>query len=84
MTEYRIAVQVSLRPDILDPAGRAAEKSLQSMGFAARDARIGKTITLTLDAADAAEAEAKAEQMADQLLANPVMENCSITVTPRM
>lgn len=83
MTAFQIELQVSLRPDILDPAGRAVESSLQAMAFAARDVRIGKLVRFNLEAADAEAARQQATEMAHALLANQVMEDFQITVSPQ-
>ncbi|MDA8195260.1 MAG: phosphoribosylformylglycinamidine synthase subunit PurS [Thermaerobacter sp.] len=77
---YRIAVEVMLKPAILDPAGQATEGILQQMGFSAEDVRIGKRITVETEADSAAAAEIAGRQMAEKLLANPVMEDFSVSV----
>jgi phosphoribosylformylglycinamidine synthase PurS subunit len=46
-----------------------------------QDVRVGKHITLAIEAADATLAEAVARQAAQQLLANPVMEFFEVSVT---
>lgn len=82
MTLYHITLQVALRKDILDPAGRAVCSSLNNMGISAQDVRIGKNITLSLAAENADEAETCAHKMAEKLLVNAVMEDYTLTVTP--
>ena len=66
-------VTVSLKPGVLDPAGRAIQHALQSQGFAqVQDVRVGKTIEL--EVADGTTEEQVAD-MARKLLANTVIEN---------
>lgn len=78
----RVAVDVMLKPEILDPAGQAVERALPSLGLdGVTSVRIGKHIELEL-AVDGAEAEALAAKVADELLANPVIEEWSVTVLP--
>ena len=53
----QVTINISLKEGVLDPEGRAVETSLQSLGFhEASNVRIGKQITLSIDAEDAARA----------------------------
>ena len=74
----RVIVLVRPKPGILDPQGEAVGSALGHLGFAVKDARVGKVIDLDVDAADAAEAKAKVESMCEQLLANPLIESYEI------
>ena len=61
---------------ILAPLGRAVESSLQSLGFKNVSAvKVGKYITLEIDARTASEARDEAKKMCEALLANPVIED---------
>ncbi|NJN75010.1 MAG: phosphoribosylformylglycinamidine synthase subunit PurS [Synechococcaceae cyanobacterium RL_1_2] len=76
---YRSQIHVTLRPSVLDPAGTAVLSGLHSMGYGqVEQVRIGKYIELTLQADNEEEAQTKLDQMCDQLLANPVIENYTI------
>jgi phosphoribosylformylglycinamidine synthase len=78
---YRAIVTVTLRPSILDPQGKAIHHALDSLGLAGvRDVRVGKRIVLDVEAASAAAAEALAQQAAEKLLANAVMEDFAVEV----
>jgi phosphoribosylformylglycinamidine synthase PurS subunit len=71
-----VKVFVTPRKDILDPQGRAVEQSLRSLGFDnVSDVRIGKYVTLKVEASSPDEARAEAARMCEQLLANPVIED---------
>lgn len=77
------AVQVKVMPlkELLDPQGKAVMGGLGNLGLSAiRDVRIGKNISLQVEANSADEARAIAEQAAKKLLANPVMEQFEISV----
>ncbi|KYP13224.1 phosphoribosylformylglycinamidine synthase subunit PurS [Flavihumibacter sp. CACIAM 22H1] len=77
------AVQVKVMPlkELLDPQGKAVMGGLGNLGLQAiQDVRIGKNISLQVDANSAEEARAIAEQAAKKLLANPVMEQFEISV----
>lgn len=77
------SVQVKVMPlkELLDPQGKAVMGGLGNLGLQSiQDVRIGKNITLQVDAASAEEARSIAEQAAKKLLANPVMEQFEISV----
>ena len=77
----RAKVHVFLKDGVLDVQGKAIEGALHSLGFAdAANVRVGKTIELDLAATDRSAAEAEARAMADQLLANAVIESYRVEV----
>ena len=78
---YLAKVQVTLRKSILDPQGKAVHHALDSLHIAGvRDVRIGKLVELRIDAATREEAERAAAEACSRLLANPVMEDFTLTV----
>jgi len=69
--------------ELLDPQGKAVMGGLGNLGLKAiQDVRVGKNITLQIEAASADEAKSIAEDASKKLLANPVMEYFEVTVTP--
>lgn len=69
-------VHVTLKPDVLDPQGKAIQRATASLGYAGiRDVRQGKLFEIELDAADEAAARVLLAELADKLLANPVIED---------
>jgi phosphoribosylformylglycinamidine synthase len=65
--------------DLLDPQGKAVMGGLANLGLTqVQDVRIGKHITLQIEAVDADAARSAAEEAAKKLLANPVMEQFEI------
>ncbi len=75
MTSFRFAVNVTPKPGILDPQGRAVEGSLGHLGIeGVSSIRIGRRVELTVDAADEAAARAVVERLAGDLLSNPLIE----------
>jgi phosphoribosylformylglycinamidine synthase len=81
---YRVHVRVMPRTGLLDPQGQAVEHALSALGFAeAAEVRIGRAIELDVTAGSSAEAEARARQMCDKLLANPVTEDYLVEVEER-
>lgn len=72
----RVKIFVSLKRGVLDPQGKAIERSLHSLGFGeARDVRVGKYIELEMDSDSHESAGARIREMCDKLLANPVIED---------
>lgn len=78
---YKAKVNVTLRPSILDPKGKAAHHALQNLGLnEVQQVRIGKFIELDVDAENEEKAKKVVESACAQLLANEVMEDFEITI----
>lgn len=68
-------VYVTPKAGVLDPAGKATERALHTLGFdEVRDVRLGRYITLEVDG-NPAEVTARLDDMCRQLLANGVIED---------
>ena len=79
MSSHRFAVNVTPKPGILDPQGRAVEGSLGHLGIEGVSAvRVGRRVELTVEAADEDAARAIVERLADELLSNPLIEAYAI------
>jgi phosphoribosylformylglycinamidine synthase subunit PurS len=77
--DFRFAVNVSPKPGILDPQGRAVEGSLGHLGIDGVSAvRVGRRIELTVTATDEGNARSTVERLAAELLSNPLIEAYSI------
>jgi len=75
VTDFRFAVNVTPKPGILDPQGRAVEGSLGHLGIeGVSSVRVGRRVELTVSAADEAEARSTVERLATELLSNPLIE----------
>ena len=67
--------------ELLDPQGKAVLGGLSNLGIrSVEDVRIGKHIQLNIEAASAQEAKSIAEEAAQKLLANQVMEEFTVEV----
>jgi len=67
--------------ELLDPQGKAVMSGLKNLGLGqVHDVRIGKHITLQIDAASREEAQQLAENACRQLLANQVMEFYEVNI----
>ncbi len=74
--QYQAQIYVTLRSSVLDPAGVAVQSGLKHLGYDNVDSvRIGKYVELNLSADSEAAAQDQLNQVCDQLLANPVIEN---------
>ncbi|CAN1567975.1 PurS Phosphoribosylformylglycinamidine (FGAM) synthase, PurS component [Fimbriimonadaceae bacterium] len=71
----RAQILVTLKPSLLDSAGRTVAGSLQNLGFTeVSEVRVGKLIEIEL----AEYSEARVKEMCEKLLANPVIERFEI------
>jgi phosphoribosylformylglycinamidine synthase subunit PurS len=81
---YHATIVVTLRSSILDPQGKAVEHAIESLDAGrVRNLRIGKQIQCDIDAGTQAEAETTAHTICKKLLANPVMEDYTISIEER-
>ena len=77
----KATVIVRVKPEVLDPQGTAVKRALGRLGFAGvNDVRIGKVIEIEVDEAHARAPDLKQrlQQMADAMLANPVIEDYEV------
>ena len=82
MATFEARIEITHRPGILDPQGANVERALPALGYQnVRHVRVGKSIRLVLDAADAAAAGAQVDEMCRRLLANPVIEDFAVELT---
>jgi phosphoribosylformylglycinamidine synthase len=76
---YVAHVDVSLKPGLLDPQGKAIEGSLPALGWSnVSDVRVGKCVRLVVDATDLEAATTQVGDMSRRLLSNPVIEDAVI------
>ncbi len=78
---YTVQVTVMPLKELLDPQGKAVMGGLANLGLnKVADVRIGKNITLQVDAESPEAAKSIAEEASRKLLANPVMEYFEVSV----
>jgi phosphoribosylformylglycinamidine synthase subunit PurS len=79
MPAYRFSVDVMPKDGILDPQGRAVERSLPHLGVSGvHGVRVGRRVELTVDATGDLAALAVVERLARELFANPLIERWTI------
>lgn len=79
--KFNVEIDVMPLKALLDPQGKAVTSSMQNIGLGViSNVRIGKHITLEIEAAYQSEAEAKVEKACKELLHNPIMESYTFTI----
>ena len=80
---YIAEIDIMPLKELLDPQGKAVKMGLTNLGIAGTiDVRVGKHITLTLNADTEIAAKDMIETACKKLLANPVMEYFHYTIKP--
>lgn len=79
----KATVLVRLKSEVLDPQGDAVRRALGKLGFeGVRGVRVGKLIEIDLDDAKAGgDVKERLAKMADEMLANPVIEDFEIVTS---
>ena len=79
VTRYPVRMAVTLKPEVLDPAGQATLAVIKERGFGMVDElRIGKLVDFSVQARDPAEALEVARRLGREFLANPVLEQFDV------
>ena len=77
----RVIVDVMLKPEILDPQGRAVQGALGRLGLdGVTDVRQGKQFIVDVDGGLEGDRLALMEKLAAELLSNPVIEDFTMRV----
>jgi phosphoribosylformylglycinamidine synthase len=77
----KATVIVRVKPEVLDPQGDAVRRALGKLGFeGVKNVRVGKVIEIEVDDAQARAPDLKQrlQKMADEMLANPVIEDYEV------
>ena len=81
---FQAKVFIRLRSSVLDPAGEASRAAASKLGIRGIEKlRIGKIIDLEIEAKDETEAKKNLELLSDKLLANTVIEDWSLELSPK-
>ena len=74
-------ITVMLQPNVLDVQGQAVQDALKHLGFeSVEQVRIGRQIEMILPTEDNEMARTQLKEMAEKLLANPVIEDFQINI----
>ena len=72
----RVKIFVSLKKGVLDPQGKAIERSLHTLGYReVQDVRMGKYLEIEMESTSHQNAELRVREMCDKLLSNTVIED---------
>ena len=72
----RVKVFISFKNGVLDPQGKAIERSLHTLGYSeVQDVRTGKYLELNVEVNSREGVESRIREMCDKLLTNPVIED---------
>lgn len=83
MAGYLARVYVTLKPTVNDPQGLTIRGALRSLGFPeVESVRAGKYLELRLPDGDEGQARARLDEMCRRLLANPVIEDYRVELSP--
>lgn len=77
--QQRAKVLLTIKPDILDPAGTSVKKLLNRQGFkSVQDVRIGKLIDITFSSDKFQDLSAKTLDEIAKILSNEIVENYDV------
>ncbi len=80
---FIVKIFVRLKPNVLDPQGKAVSNSLHQLGYVkVVETRVSKYIEITFKDTDRQAVEADVQKICTDLLANPNTENFSYTIEP--
>ena len=79
--KFRASIDIMPLPALLDPQGKAVSSNMKNIGLSTIDnVRIGKHITLEVEAGSQSEAEEQVQTACEKLLANQIMEQFEFRV----
>ncbi len=83
MSRYLAKVDVMPKDGISDPQGQTIERALPALGLVGiSSVRVGKSISLQIDASDEDDARRRVDEVCARLLSNPVIESFDVVVLP--
>lgn len=80
--KYLAEIEILPHKGLLDPQGKAVSNSMPGIGLSnVQNVRVGKFITMEVDAESAELAKSNAEDACKKLLANMIMESFAVRVS---
>jgi len=80
--KYIAVVVIENKPGMLDPEGATAQRALAQLGFDTISVRSSKRFAVEMEAKNEEAAKASVEEMCSRLLANPVVQDFTVEVSP--
>lgn len=79
--QYAVQIRITPRPGILDPQGETIGRALETLGYdGVSDVRMGRLLSLQIEAPDEASARNSVSEMCERLIANPIIEDFTILI----
>ncbi len=79
---YKAEIDVMPHEALLDPQGKAVSNSMKNIGLnSIENVRIGKHISLTINAKDESEAKELVQKACENMLVNKIMESYSFSLS---
>lgn len=78
--EYRLRIEVGLKPGHSDPEGETTARLLQELGYKVQKVNVSKVYSVVLWAGSRKEAKRKAEKMCKRVLANPTKDDYTVAI----
>ncbi len=79
--QFSVLVETRLREGVADPEGATIERSLPALGFdGVSGVRVGKCFRFVIESDDEAAARTEVDDMCKRFLANPVIEDSTVTL----
>jgi phosphoribosylformylglycinamidine synthase len=77
----KVRLSITRRPEIADPEGTTVMRALNDLGFSdVKAVRFDRLLTLEVEGTDSQSVRQRVQQMCEQLLVNPVLEDFAVEV----
>jgi len=77
---FQAEARIELKAGVIDAEGETVQKSLLLLGYPTTKVNTIKVYAIEIEAASREEAEKKIDDACKRLLANPVIQNYSVTI----
>lgn len=77
---FKFGIRILPRAEVLDTQGRAVEATLRAQGHAVMECKVGRYVTLAIEAADLAQAQTTAKKVSESVLCNMLIETYDIEI----
>ncbi len=71
---FKFGIRILPRQEVLDTQGRAVESTLRAQGHAVQECKVGRYVTITIEASSIDKAQATAKKVAEDVLCNMLIE----------
>lgn len=75
---FKFGIRILPRREVLDTQGRAVEATLRNLGHAVQECKVGRYVTLTIEASNPEKAQATVKKVAEDVLCNMLIETYEV------